>query len=145
MLDLARQAGFEGGLFLSTLANLTHPESLIQAKKLGANRVILPRELSIDEVRMLLRHQGRFFCIYDARALPRLCTALDAAGLGLRRVLPVRARRSQPATRLLVEARKNAAHETVLEAPLTLHGGAAACGGSPAWSKAALHFCPWLE
>ena len=53
MLDLARQAGFEGGLFLSTLANLTHPESLIQAKKLGANRVILPRELSIDEVRMM--------------------------------------------------------------------------------------------
>lgn len=32
MLDLARQAGFEGGLYLSTLANLTHPESLVQAK-----------------------------------------------------------------------------------------------------------------
>jgi len=53
MLDLARQAGFEGGLFLSTLANLTHPESLLQAKKLGANRVILPRELSIDEIRTM--------------------------------------------------------------------------------------------
>ena len=53
MLDLARQAGFEGGIFLSTLANLTHPESLIQAKKLGASRVILPRELSIDEIRMM--------------------------------------------------------------------------------------------
>ena len=53
MLDLARQAGYEGGLFLSTLANLTHPESLIQAKQLGADRVILPRELSIDEIRMM--------------------------------------------------------------------------------------------
>ena len=53
MLDLARQAGYEGGLFLSTLANLTHPESLIQAKQLGADRVILPRELSIDEIRAM--------------------------------------------------------------------------------------------
>ncbi len=53
MLDLARQAGFEGGLFLSTLANLTHPEALLQAKLLGASRVILPRELSIDEIRIM--------------------------------------------------------------------------------------------
>lgn len=53
MIDLARQAGFEGGIFLSTLANLTHPEALIEAKKLGANRVILPRELSIDEIRLM--------------------------------------------------------------------------------------------
>ena len=53
MLDLARQAGFEGGLFLSTLANLTHPEALLQAKALGADRAILPRELSIDEIRRM--------------------------------------------------------------------------------------------
>ncbi|WP_297671464.1 peptidase U32 family protein [uncultured Desulfovibrio sp.] len=53
LLDLVRQAGFEGGLFLSTLANLTHPEALVQAKKLGADRVILPRELSIDEIRRM--------------------------------------------------------------------------------------------
>lgn len=53
MLDLARQAGFEGGLFLSTLANLTHPEALRQALALGASRVILPRELSIDEIRQM--------------------------------------------------------------------------------------------
>lgn len=53
MLDLARQAGFEGGLFLSTLANLTHPEALRQALALGAGRVILPRELSIDEIRRM--------------------------------------------------------------------------------------------
>lgn len=53
MLDLARQAGYEGGLFLSTLANLTHPEALLQARDLGADRVILPRELSIDEIRLM--------------------------------------------------------------------------------------------
>ena len=53
LLDLARQAGFEGGLFLSTLANLTHPQSLLEARALGASRVILPRELSIDEIRLM--------------------------------------------------------------------------------------------
>lgn len=53
MLDLARQAGFTGGLFLSTLANVTHPDALHTAKALGADRVILPRELSIDEIRVM--------------------------------------------------------------------------------------------
>lgn len=53
LLDLTRQAGFEGGLALSTLANVTHPLALEEAKRLGASRVILPRELSIDEIRAM--------------------------------------------------------------------------------------------
>lgn len=69
----------------------------------------------------LLRHQGRFFCIYDAQALPRLCVALNAVRLGVRRILPVQSHRGGPALRVLVEARKNAAHDTVLETPLILH------------------------
>ena len=69
----------------------------------------------------LLRHQGRFFCIYDAQALPRLCVALNAVRLGVRRILPVQGHRDEPARRVLVEARKNAAHDMVLETPLILH------------------------
>ena len=69
----------------------------------------------------LLRHQGRFFCIYDAQALPHLCVALNAARLGVRRILPVQSHRDEPARRVLVEARKNAAHDTALETPLILH------------------------
>ncbi len=69
----------------------------------------------------LLCHQGRFFCIYDAQALPRLCVALNAVRLGVRRILPVQGHRDEPARRVLVEARKNAAHDTVLETPLILH------------------------
>ena len=53
MLDLARQAGFEGEINLSTLANITHPQGLQTARDLGASRVILPRELSIDEIRAM--------------------------------------------------------------------------------------------
>ncbi len=52
-IEIARQAHFDGGIFLSTLANITHPAGLMAAKKLGANRVILPRELSIDEIRSM--------------------------------------------------------------------------------------------
>ncbi len=112
----------------------------------------------------LLRHQGCFFCIYDAPALPQLCAALDRAGLGLRLLLPIRAHRAKPALRILALARKNAAHETVIEAPLTLHArasGTESCpqrvsqysgqysgqhsGQWPAqWSGQALRFCPWL-
>ena len=51
LIDLARQAGFTGGIALTTLANVTHPLALLEAKRLGASRVILPRELSIDEIR----------------------------------------------------------------------------------------------
>lgn len=116
----------------------------------------------------LLRHQGYFFCIYDALALPLLSSALDAAGFGLRGLLPVRTHASRPALRVLALARKNAAHQCVIEAPLTLHVGKASGGkkgtgqteisqaetsqadtpkatpGSPRWSAQALRFCPWL-
>lgn len=96
----------------------------------------------------LLRHQGYFFCIYDALALPLLSGALDAAGFGLRGLLPVRTHTSKPALRVLVLARKNTAHQCAIEAPLTLHTGKhckpPADTGSPRWSTQALRFCPWL-
>ncbi len=52
-MNLARQANFKGELHLSTLANITHPAGLLAAKNMGAQRVILPRELSIDEIRLM--------------------------------------------------------------------------------------------
>ena len=52
-IELARQAGFEGEIHFSTLANVTHQQGLCAARKLGADRVILPRELSIDEIKAL--------------------------------------------------------------------------------------------
>ena len=111
----------------------------------------------------LLRHQGYFFCIYDAPALPHLSSALDAAGFGLRGLLPVRTHASGPALRVLVLARKNAAHQCAIETPLTLHVGktithktsegktsptrtstAPKSTSEPRWSAQALRFCPWL-
>ena len=49
---VARQAGYQGEIHLSTLANITHPAALpLIHEKLGVSRVILPRELSIDEIK----------------------------------------------------------------------------------------------
>ncbi len=53
MIELAKQVGFQGELHISTLANLSHPAGLETAKKLGINRVVLPRELNLDEVKLM--------------------------------------------------------------------------------------------
>ncbi len=53
LLEVACQVGFSGAITLSTLANVTHPGALSVARDLGAARVVLPRELSIDEIRMM--------------------------------------------------------------------------------------------
>lgn len=53
MLLLAREAGYKGDLYVSTLANVTDQAGLQAAAAMGARRVILPRELNIDEVRQL--------------------------------------------------------------------------------------------
>ncbi len=53
LIELAKQAGFKGEIHLSTLANLSHPSGLEIAKKLGVNRVVVPRELNLDEVKTM--------------------------------------------------------------------------------------------
>ncbi|MBU1230963.1 MAG: U32 family peptidase [Proteobacteria bacterium] len=53
LISLARQAGFTGEIHVSTLANATHPAALRVAQALGASRVVLPRELDLDEVKLM--------------------------------------------------------------------------------------------
>ncbi|MBU2622233.1 MAG: U32 family peptidase, partial [Proteobacteria bacterium] len=54
LIDLVKQTGFSGELHLSTLANVSFPSALKLVKeKLGVNRVVIPRELSIDEIKAL--------------------------------------------------------------------------------------------
>ncbi|WP_300163564.1 U32 family peptidase [Solidesulfovibrio sp.] len=48
---VARQAGFTGELHLSTLANVSSPTGLAMLPKLSFARAVLPRELSVDEMR----------------------------------------------------------------------------------------------
>lgn len=90
----------------------------------------------------LLRHHGRFFCIFPAGDISRLLHALRTAGMGLRAILPVHALAENPAIRLLVEARKQAADDCRLLPPLVLHGSRREHG--PDWTEQARCFCPWL-
>lgn len=54
VVRLAREAGFEGQLHLSTLANVSFSRALpFVHRQLGVNRVVLPRELNIDEIRAM--------------------------------------------------------------------------------------------
>ncbi len=57
IVRLARQVGYKGELHLSTLANVSFPAALgvIQAH-FGVTRVVLPRELSIDEIKQMADH-----------------------------------------------------------------------------------------
>lgn len=52
-LELARQAGFAGEIHLSTLANISHAAGLQVAAGLGAQRVVLPREFNVDEIKLM--------------------------------------------------------------------------------------------
>ncbi|QLA20685.1 peptidase U32 family protein [Desulfolutivibrio sulfoxidireducens] len=58
MAKIARLAGFEGELHLSTLANVSHPMGLATAADLGFSRVVVPRELSVDEIRAMAEACG---------------------------------------------------------------------------------------
>ena len=54
LIDLARQAGFSGEIHLSTLANVSFGEGLSLIRHIhGVNRVVLPRELSVDEIKQI--------------------------------------------------------------------------------------------
>ncbi len=52
--QLARQTGFSGELHLSTLANVSFPAALPSLKKkFSIDRVVIPRELTIDEIKAM--------------------------------------------------------------------------------------------
>ncbi|MDY6904803.1 MAG: U32 family peptidase [Thermodesulfobacteriota bacterium] len=50
-IELARQAGYKGEVHLSTLAAVTFAKSLEIIQSLGVQKVVLPREFSIDEIK----------------------------------------------------------------------------------------------
>ena len=53
VLSLTRSIGFRGELHLSTLANGVTLRGLDRFRSMGISRLVLPRELSIDEIRLL--------------------------------------------------------------------------------------------
>ena len=88
----------------------------------------------------LLRHHGSFACAFLPARLGDLFAALRSARLEPRRLRCVHPRPGAQAGLVLVEARKNARPDLLMESPLTLHAGARGQRFSPE----ALTFCPWL-
>lgn len=56
LIQLIRQTGFTGEVHLSTLANISFPMALkLVRKQPGVNLVVVPRELSIDEIKAMAK------------------------------------------------------------------------------------------
>ncbi len=53
MITLARKAGFKKDFHLSTLGNCTFPSALETAQQVGFKKVVLPREFTIDEIKLM--------------------------------------------------------------------------------------------
>ena len=52
LIRIAGEAGYTGELHLSTLANVSFPSALkFVTEKMGVDRVVIPRELNIDEIK----------------------------------------------------------------------------------------------
>ncbi|MCP3874163.1 MAG: U32 family peptidase [Desulfobacteraceae bacterium] len=54
LLNLAKKAGFNKEFHLSTLGNLTFPAGLKISKQMGFNKIVLPREFTIDEMKNMI-------------------------------------------------------------------------------------------
>ena len=89
---------------------------------------------------LLLCHHGRFACVLPPARLGDAFDVLRSARLEPRRMRCLHPRPGAKAGLVLVEARKNAQPDMVMEAPLFLHPDAR---GSR-FSREALAFCPWL-
>jgi len=54
VVHLAQKIGYTGEIYISTLANVSFPTGLQMIhRQLGADRVVIPRELDIDEIRLM--------------------------------------------------------------------------------------------
>ncbi len=114
-------------------------KSLNETARRGSK--VLP--VFLKAARSLLVHHGRLFVIWPASDLSALVCALAATGFGLRTVCLVRPFAARPATRVLCEAYKGAAAESVLLPDIVLYEGDGT--GTRVVTARAHAFCPWLN
>ncbi len=93
--------------------------------------------------RQLLVFHGRLFVIFPAVRVAALLGEMPQYGFGVRRLQAVRPFAGAKAGRVLVEAWRSAAHETVWEPDLVLYSGSEQGRSRP--TKGAQQFCPWLR
>lgn len=55
LLELSKLTGYSGEIHLSTLANVSFSEGLKTAARWGVDRVVVPRELSVEEIKAMAK------------------------------------------------------------------------------------------
>ncbi len=93
--------------------------------------------------RALLVFHGRLFVIFPAARLVPLLGDLDAHGFGVRRLQAVRPFADAPATRVLGECWRAAAHDTAVEPDLVIYERGPDGASLP--TAAVRAFCPWVR
>lgn len=112
---------------------------LNEAARRGSNAL----SLFLAAAKTLLVHHGRLFLIWPARDISACVCALAAAGFGLRTLCCVRPELTRPAVRVLCEAWKGAAAESVLLPDIVLYEEGST--GQRVVTARAQAFCPWLH
>ncbi len=77
LIKLAKEVNFKGELHLSTLANMSHPAGIDWAmQNLGVSRIVLPRELNVDEIKTMAETSGKG-CELEVFVHGALCYAVS--------------------------------------------------------------------
>jgi tRNA1Val (adenine37-N6)-methyltransferase len=93
-----------------------------EERAIAHHEVKLPLSDWVDRAATFCRPDGRVAVVFPAQRAAELLAALTARGLSPTRLRPVYPRPGQPATRVLVEARRPAAaRPLVFEPPLLVH------------------------
>jgi putative protease len=77
LIPLAKEAGFTKEFHLSTLANCTSPTGLDTARTLGMNRVVLPREFTIDDIKAMADHAAELSLELEVFVHGALCYSIS--------------------------------------------------------------------
>lgn len=131
-----REAGSAWGVYDAVITNPPYMKTDIPACD-NTEKQIARHEVhgGIDDfaaaAKRLLRHGGRFFCVYRADRLVDLLTALRAAEIEPKRMTLVHASASLPPSMVLVEARRSGKPGLKVTRPLIIGGDLSARAESP--------------
>lgn len=131
-----REAGSSWGVYDAVITNPPYMKTDIPAcdskeKQIARHEVHGGIDDFAAAAKRLLRHGGRFFCVYRADRLVDLLTALRAAEIEPKRMTLVHASASLPPSMVLVEARRSGKPGLKVTRPLIIGGDLSARAESP--------------
>lgn len=120
-------------------AGLASPKALVNCARRSQGAV----KDFLRAARKLLVHHGRLFIVFPAARMVPLLEEAGRCGFGVRRLRAVRPFAGSKAGRVLVEAVKDARHETDWAADVVLYSRTEEGKSVP--TREAKAFCPWLK